>query len=184
MIKTDIGFWGDRYDILDPIGRGGMATIYRGHDLLTDRVVAIKVLREVYTTDPLVVTYFQREAKIALSLRHPNKDVTPTSMALGMVQYCAPEQARDEIASPAADVYALGAVMYEMLTGHAPFDGDTPTEVTRQHTQDTPPPPSQFNPNIPRALEEIILRCLEKEPERRYRDGNTLVRALEGLGNL
>src|SRR5579862_5862060 len=63
---------GERYQLQDPIGRGGMATIYRGRDLRMDRVVAIKILREVYSTDPKFVTRFQREAKAASSLQHPN----------------------------------------------------------------------------------------------------------------
>jgi len=63
---------GERYELLDPIGRGGMATIYRGRDTRMDRTVAIKVLREVYSTDPKFVTRFQREAKAASALQHPN----------------------------------------------------------------------------------------------------------------
>ena len=267
---------GERYQIGEPIGRGGMATIYRGQDMRMERVVAIKVLREVYSTDPKFVTRFQREAKAASSLQHPNivqvydygqtdgnyfivmeliegtdlrrylrsrgilavdraiiiahdvalglgaahrrgivhRDVKPqnvlvgrdgsikltdfgiasvykdinaerlttTGMTLGTVQYYAPEQAQGEIVSPAADVYALGIVMYEMLAGRTPFDGDTPVAVAMQHIQDMPTPPSYFNPDIPPALEGIIMRCLEKEPERRYRDGSTLARALELLG--
>src|SRR5690242_3444259 len=267
---------GDRYQLQDQIGRGGMATIYRGRDLHMDRIVAIKVLREVYSTDPKFVTRFQREAKAASALQHPNivqvydygqtdgnyfivmelvegtdlrrylrsrgvlaidraiiiahdvalglgaahrrgivhRDVKPqnilvgrdgsikltdfgiasvykdinaerlttTGMTLGTVQYYAPEQAQGEIVSPAADVYALGIVMYEMVTGHPPFDGDSPVAVAMQHTQDVPTPPSHFNPHIPPTLEEIIMRCLEKEPERRYRDGSMLARALELLG--
>jgi serine/threonine protein kinase len=267
---------GERYQLQEPIGRGGMATIYRGHDMRMDRVVAIKVLREVYSTDPKFVTRFQREAKAASSLQHPNivqvfdygqsegnyfivmeliegmdlrrylrsrgvlaidraiiithdialglgaahrrqivhRDVKPqnilvgrdgmikltdfgiasvykdinaerlttTGMTLGTVQYYAPEQAQGEIVNPAADVYALGIVMYEMLTGRTPFEGDTPVAVAMQHIQDTPLPPSQLNPHIPPALEEIILRCLEKTPEMRYRDGTLLARALEALG--
>ncbi len=267
---------GERYQIQDPIGRGGMATIYRGRDMRMDRVIAIKLLREVYSTDPKFVTRFQREAKAASSLQHPNivqvydygqsdgnyfivmeyiegtdlrrylrsrgvlatdraviiahdialglgaahrrqivhRDVKPqnilvgrdgsikltdfgiasvykdinderlttTGMTLGTVQYYAPEQAQGEIVNPAADVYALGIVMYEMLTGRTPFDGDTPVAVAMQHIQDAPIPPSQLNPNIPPALEEIILRCLEKIPEMRYRDGTLLARALEMLG--
>jgi eukaryotic-like serine/threonine-protein kinase len=267
---------GERYQLQDPIGRGGMATIYRGRDLRMDRVVAIKVLREVYSTDPKFVTRFQREAKAASSLQHPNivqvydygqsdgnyfivmeliegtdlrrylrsrgvlavdraiiiahdvalglgaahrraivhRDVKPqnilvgrdgsikltdfgiasvykdinaerlttTGMTLGTVQYYAPEQAQGEIVSPSADVYALGIVMYEMLTGRTPFDGDTPVAVAMQHIQDAPMPPRQLNPNIPPALEEIILRCLEKVPEVRFADGSVLARALELLG--
>ena len=108
--------------------------------------------------------------------------LTTTGMTLGTVQYYAPEQAQGEIVNPAADVYALGIVMYEMLTGRTPFEGDTPVAVAMQHIQDAPLPPSQLNPNIPSALEEIIMRCLEKVPEMRYRDGTLLARALELLG--
>ncbi len=267
---------GERYQLQDPIGRGGMATIYRGRDMRMERTVAVKVLREVYSTDPKFVTRFQREAKAASALQHPNivqvydygqsngsyfivmeliegadlrrylrsrgvlaidraiiiahdvalglgaahrrnivhRDVKPqnvlvgrdgsikltdfgiasvykdinaerlttTGMTLGTVQYYAPEQAQGEIVSPAADVYALGIVMYEMLTGRTPFDGDTPVAVAMQHIQDTPIAPTQYNPNIPQVLEDIILRCLEKVPEMRYRDGSALARALEVLG--
>ncbi len=251
---------GGRYQLQDPIGRGGMATIYRGQDLRMERVVAIKVLREVYSTDPKFVTCFQRGAKAASSLQHPNivqvydygqtdgkyyivmelvegtdlrrylrsrgildveraviiaHDValglgaahrrgivhrgvssqhvlvgrdgsiklTAFSMTLfGIVQYYAPEQAQDEIVTPATDVYVLGIVMYEMLTGRTPFDGDTPVAVAMQHIQDLPVPPSQYNPNIPPSLEEIILRCMKKVPEMRYRDGSQLAHALEILG--
>src|SRR5713226_7859999 len=268
---------GDRYQLQDPIGRGGMATIYRGRDMRMDRVVAIKVLREVYSTDPKFVTRSQREAKAASSLQHPNivqvydygqtdgnyfivmelvegtdlrrylrsrgvlatdraiiiahdvalglgaahrrgivhrdvkpqnvlvgrdgsikltdfgiasvyKDIDPerlttTGMTLGTVQYYAPEQAQGEIVSPAADVYSLGIVMYEMLTGRPPFDGDNLVAVAMQHIQDPPTPPRQLNPTIPPALEEIILRCLEKVPEMRFRDGSQLARALGTLGD-
>ncbi len=69
--------------------------------------------------------------------------------------------------------------MYEMLTSRLPFDGDTPVAVAMQHIHDQPLPPSQINPSIPAALEEIILRCLEKVPEMRFRDGFQLAQALE-----
>ncbi|MFL5625300.1 MAG: PASTA domain-containing protein, partial [Ktedonobacteraceae bacterium] len=108
--------------------------------------------------------------------------LTTTGMTLGTVQYYAPEQAQGEIVNPAADVYALGIVMYEMLTGRTPFDGDTPVAVAMQHIQDLPTPPTHLNPNLPPALEEIIMRCLEKVPEMRFRDGSALARALELLG--
>ncbi len=267
---------GGRYQLQGLIGRGIMATIYRGWDIRMNRVVAIKVLREVYNTSRKFVKRFQLEAKAASALRHPNivqvydygqtggnyyivmelvegtdlrhylhprgvldvgqavaiahdvalglgaahrrgivhRDVKPqnilvghdgsikltdfgiasvykdinaerlttTGMTLGTVQYYAPEQAQGEIVSPAADVYALGIVMYEMLTGRVPFDGDTPVAVAWQHIQDAPIPPSQLNPHIPPALEETILRCLEKVPKMRFRDGSQLAQALEALG--
>ncbi len=107
--------------------------------------------------------------------------LTDTGMTVGTVQYFPPEQAQGEIVSPAADVYSLGIVMYETLTGRTPFDGDNPVAVAMQHIQDPPTPPRQLNPTIPPALEEIILRCLEKVPEMRFRDGSQLARALETL---
>jgi serine/threonine protein kinase len=268
---------GDRYLLQNSIGSGGMATIYRARDLQMDRDVAVKVLSEVYSTDPKFVTRFQREARAASALKHPNivqvydygqtdgnyyivmelvegtdlrsylcsrgvlnvdraiiiahdialglgaahrrgivhRDVKPqnvligidgsikltdfgivsvykdanaerlttSGMTLGTVQYFAPEQAQGEIVSPAADVYALGIVMYEMLTGHPPFDGNSLVVVAMQHIQDQPVPPGQFNPSIPAALEEIILRCLEKVPGTRFPDGSQLARALETLGD-
>ncbi len=251
-------FLGDRYQLQDPIGRGDTAHIYRGRDLHMDRVVAVKVLREVYNTDPKFVTRFQREAKAASVLQHPNivqvydygqtegkyyiimelvegtdlrrylrsrgvldvdravsiaHDValglgaahrrgivyrniklqkvlighngsiklTTAGITLGNNQYYAPEQAKGEIVGPAADIYALGIIMYEMLTSRLPFDGDTPVAVAMQHIHDQPLPPSQINPSIPAALEEIILRCLEKVPEMRFHDGSQLAQALETL---
>ncbi len=105
--------------------------------------------------------------------------LTAFNMPLGTVgHYYAPELAQGEGVTPATDVYALGIVMYEMLTGRMPFDGDTPVAVAMQHIQDAPIPPSQFNASVPPSLEEIILRCLEKVPEMRYRDGLQLALAL------
>jgi serine/threonine-protein kinase len=274
--RGEIEVLGDRYLLQHRLGSGGMATIYRARDLRMDRTVAVKVLHEVYSTDPTFVRRFQREAKAASALQHPNivqvfdygqvdgnyyiamelvegtdlrqylrvhgvldtkraimiahdialglsaahrrrivhRDVKPqnmlmgrdgsikltdfgiasvhqdsnarrlttTGMTVGTVQYLPPEQARGQLVSPAADVYALGIVLYEMLTGRTPFDGDTPVVVATQHIQDAPIPPSQFNPTIPATLEELILRCLEKVPQMRFRDGSELARALEAIG--
>ncbi|HET8908608.1 MAG TPA: protein kinase [Ktedonobacterales bacterium] len=264
---------GDRYELGEAIGRGGMATIHKATDLRMGREVAVKILREVYSSDPKFVTRFQREARAASALQHPNivqvfdygqsgdayyivmelingadlrkylkreglltperaveiahdvalglgaahrrtivhRDVKPqnvlidedglvkltdfgiasmykeadaerlttTGMTLGTVQYYAPEQAQGEIVTPAADIYALGIVMYEMLTGKTPFDGDTPVAVAMRHIQDLPEPPSRLNPEIPRELERIILRCLEKDPRDRYPNGDALAYALD-----
>jgi eukaryotic-like serine/threonine-protein kinase len=95
--------------------------------------------------------------------------------------YYAPEQIQGGIVTPATDIYMLGMVMYEMLTGHTLFDGDTPVELAMQHIHDTPIPPSKFHSSIPPSLEEIVLRCLEKVPERRYQDGTQVAYALKTL---
>ncbi len=274
--QQEFALLGDRYQSQGPIGQDGIITTCRGWDTQLNRAVTIKVLLDEYSADPKFVTRFQREAKAASSLHHPNivqvydygqtagiyfmvmevvegtdlrrylrsrgkldidraviiahdvalglgaahrrgivhSDVKPQNvlvgrdgsikltnfgiasisnnssterlttpgMALTTVQYYAPERALGEIVTPATDVYALGIVMYEMLTGRTPFDGDTPLAVAMQHIQEPPVAPSQLNPNIPPVLEEIILRCLEKVPEMRFRDGSSLARALETLG--
>ncbi|HEY8324367.1 MAG TPA: protein kinase [Ktedonobacterales bacterium] len=268
---------GGRYRLEEPIGRGGMATIFKAVDeQMMDRLVAVKVLREVYSNDPKFVTRFQREARAASALQHPNivqvfdygqsaesyyivmeyidgmdlrrylkrrggtlpieraveigravsmglgaahrrgivhRDVKPqnimvnddglvkltdfgiasmykdadaerlttTGMTLGTVQYYAPEQAQGEMVRPAADVYALGIVLYEMTTGQTPFDGDTPVAVAMKHIQEEPEPPSAINPRIPPALERIILKCLAKDPGQRYRDGDELAATLNNF---
>jgi eukaryotic-like serine/threonine-protein kinase len=109
------------------------------------------------------------------------EELSTTGTSINNVPYYSPEQARGEIVIPAADVYSLGSVMYQMLTDHPPFDGDSPVVVAMQHIQDIPKSPSQFNPNIPTVLEEIIMRCLEKAPEMRYKDGSELASAFEAL---
>ncbi len=267
---------GERYKIGEVIAQGSMATVYRGEDLRTRRAVAIKVLREVYSTDPLLVTRFRGEMQAASSVQHPNivqiydygqsdsnyfivmelvdgtdlrrylrsrgvldmdraiiiahdvalglgaahrrgivhrdvkppdiligrdgsikltdfgsaslsantnvKRLTTPDMVVGQVQYAAPEQVMGQNVNPAADIYSLGIVMYEMLTGRPPFDGDTPVAVAMQHVHNNPTPPSRLNSNIPPAVEAVIMRCLEKDLQKRYRDGSALARALEMLG--
>jgi eukaryotic-like serine/threonine-protein kinase len=268
---------GDRYELQCLIGSGGMASIHRARDLQADRIVAVKVLHDIYSTDSQFVRRFLREARTASDLKHPNivrvydfgqtdgkyfivmellegtdlrnyltsrkvldvdrstiiahdialglgaahrrgivhRDVKPqnvligfdgsvkltdfgivsiytsanverlttSGMTLGTVQYYAPEQAQGEIVTPAADVYSLGIVMYEMLTGHPPFDGESAVIVAMKHITEEPIPPRQFNPYIPAKLENIILRCLEKEPRDRFSDGSKLARALEKFGD-
>ena len=271
---------GDRYELLQAIGRGGMATIYRAYDRRLSRMVAVKILREAFCADPKSVTRFQREALAASAVQYPNivqvfafgqssgyyyivmeliqgmdlrkylnregilsneraieiahdvalglgmahrrgivhRDVKPhnillgtdgaikltdfgiasvyTSVAderltasgtpIGTMEYCAPEQVRGQIVQPQADIYSLGAVMYEMATGQTPFAaaGSGTMAVAMQHVLDLPEPPRRFNPNMWPAFERLVLRCLEKDPPNRYPNGDALAYALEGVARV
>lgn len=96
----------------------------------------------------------------------------------GSPQYFSPEQSAGLAPSPASDVYALGVVLYEMLTAQLPFTAATPQELTRMHREMLPPSPRKLNPEIPAALEQIILKVLSKEPANRYRTADQMGRVL------
>ncbi|MEL7634934.1 MULTISPECIES: Stk1 family PASTA domain-containing Ser/Thr kinase [Sporomusa] len=251
----------DRYTILERIGGGGMADVYRAHDKLLDRSVAVKVLRSQFTDDEEFVSRFRREAQAAARLSHPNivniydvgldeqayyiimeyisgetlKDkiereaplpvetavriaieiaealehahqnnlvhcdikphnilvtrsgrikvtdfgiaraVTSSTMTnsgtiIGSVHYFSPEQAKGSAVGAKSDIYSLGIVLYEMLTGHVPFAGESPISIALKHIQEDPKPPRELNPEIPPLVEAIIMKAIHKDPAARFSD--------------
>jgi serine/threonine-protein kinase len=264
----------DRYQLLEKLGSGGMADVFRARDLMLDRIVAIKVLRKDFSSNPDFQNYFRLEARSAANLSHPNivtvhdfgfadnllfivmefipgKDlkqlirergrfsveagipliiqacaglgyahraglvhcdvkphnmlvspdgrlkvtdfgiaralatITPgerTDVVWGSPLYFSPEQAQGEAPSPASDVYSLGVVMYELLCGTPPFTASTSSELARLHVSARPIPIREYIPDIPTALEEIIMKVLSKEPSARYRTADQLGRVLLKFG--
>jgi serine/threonine protein kinase len=273
---TDATLLNDRYQLLEKLGSGGMADVFRARDLMLDRIVAIKVLRKDYSSNPDFQNYFRMEARSAANLSHPNivtvhdfgfadnllfivmefipgKDlkhlirergrfsveagipliiqacaglgyahraglvhcdvkphnllvapdgrlkvtdfgiaralatITPgehTDVIWGSPLYFAPEQAQGEAPSPASDVYSLGVVMYELLCGTPPFTASNSSELARLHISARPIPIREYIPDIPTALEEIIMKVLSKEPAARYRTADQLGRVLLKFGTL
>lgn len=265
----------NRYQIEGRIGSGGMAEVYRARDLMLERTVAIKLLRDDFSQDPTFRERFRQEAKAAANLSHPNIvtihdfgfdekqifivmeyipgtdlktilesrgslnvdesvhlmiqacagigyahraglvhcDVKPHNMIVtpdqrlkvtdfgiaralasirtqevnnvvwGSPQYFSPEVAAGHPPSPASDVYGLGVVLYEMLTGRLPFTANTAAELSHMHRTVSPTPPSQLNPLIPPALELACLKVLSKEPSSRYRTADQFGRVLISLSN-
>lgn len=264
----------NRYQLLERIGTGGMADVFRARDLMLERSVAIKILHETYSDDQSFQDRFKQEARAAANLSHPNIvtvhdfgfdhgqlfivmehipgkdlktilrqrgrysveeaiplmvqacagigyahraglvhcDIKPHNMIVtpdgrlkvtdfgiaralstilpderadvvwGSPQYFSPEQAVGEAPSPASDVYSLGVVLYEVLTGALPFTAPSSEELARMHLEENPIPPSEYIPEIPTALEEIVMKVLSKEPAARYRTADQLGRVLLRFG--
>src|SRR6185312_4013660 len=104
--------------------------------------------------------------------------LTNSGIVLGTADYLSPEQARGEILTASSDLYSLGVVMFEMLTGRPPFAGPTAVSIAMQHASAHPPMLRQFNPNIPPVIEQLVLRTLQKEPEDRFVSAAEMQQAL------
>src|SRR5665213_3476200 len=210
----------ERYELNHLIARGGMAEVYRAHDRLLDRPVALKVLFPELSIDRSFVERFRREAQAAANLSHSNivpvfdwgedtgtyfivmefidgrplssilKSAGPLSAertadigahvaaalgyahkhgaVLGTATYFSPEQAEGLGVDARSDIYSLGVVLFEMVTGRPPFLGESPVAVASKHVRDNPPAPRELNPQIPPTFEAIILKSMAKNPAHRY----------------
>lgn len=261
---------GGRYQIIERIGGGGMALVYKAQDILLNRYVAIKVLRQQFVNDEEFIRRFRREAQSAASLSHPNivsvydvgqeddvhyivmeyvegqnlneiikeraplqveesvriasqiadaldhahhnqiihRDIKPhniligrngrvkvtdfgiaravtsttitqTGSVVGSVHYFSPEHAKGVTTGEKSDLYSLGIVLYQMLTGQLPFLGESPISVALKHLQEQFEEPRKVNPMIPQSVENIILKSMRKNPNERYQSANEMLRDLE-----
>ena len=261
-----------RYELLEKIGDGGMAVVYKGKDRLLNRFVAVKILRPEFTKDATFVENFKRESQAAAGLSHPNivgvydvgregninyivmeliegdtlntiiekeapmdyrkvidiskqvasalriahknkiihRDVKPHnimvtndgvvkladfgiaravndatlstgSKIVGSVHYFSPEQARGNYVDERSDIYSLGIVMYEMLTGKVPFDGDNPVTVALKHINEEIVPPRELEPSIPPALERIVMKATSRFQTNRYANADELIQDLDNV---
>ena len=258
---------GNRYEIIEKIGNGGMATVYKATDKVLKRNVAVKILRDEFTTDDEFIKRFEVEAQSAARLTHPNivsiydvgvdgnlyyivmeliqgktlkeiivkekgplpwkwsinvsiqiasalemahrnniihRDIKPHNFiitddgvakvtdfgiakavsnstitafgtTIGSVHYFSPEHARGGFTDAKSDLYSLGVVMYEMVTGRVPFDADTPVSVALKHMQEEPVEPIELNPNLPIAVNKIIMRALQKDTTLRYQTASEML---------
>jgi serine/threonine-protein kinase len=111
--------------------------------------------------------------------RASGSDITEVGAIMGTAQYLSPEQAHGQPVTAASDIYSIGVVMFEMLTGRAPFEADSPVAVALKHVNQPAPSPREFVPSVPPELEAIVLKALAKDPERRYPDAESMMRDLE-----
>ena len=255
----------ERYEILEILGEGGMAFVYKARDTQLERFVAIKTLKPNYVNQETFVDRFKREAKTAANLNHPNivqifdwgieeepyfvmeyiegntltsiiaknrtislndilfigaqvssglhaahqkglvhrdikpgnimitpdgkvkvtdfgivslqneeSDITKTGSILGTASYISPEQAQGKPVSIESDLYSLGTVLYELITGKAPFSGDSPISTATKHLTDKPEKPSLFRRDLPKGVETAILKLLEKATYDRFKSAEDL----------
>ncbi len=257
-----------RYEVIEKIGEGGMAYVYKARDNFLNRYVAIKVLKDEFSKDEVFVKRFRTEAQSAASLIHPNivsvfdvgedkgisyivmellesktlkdyiqakgplsseltlkiavqiasaleaahkahivhRDIKPQNIMLnqnlvakvtdfgiakvantstatitsfgktmGSVHYFSPEHAKGGYTDAKSDLYSLGVVMYEMVTGKLPFDADSPVSVALKHIQEIPIEPKKINPNVSQALNQIIMKAMEKSTVNRYQTATEML---------
>ncbi len=146
---------------------------------------AVGVLHRDIKPENLILEPTGNAKLMDFGIARPIDRITPGQTQAGFVigtpQYLPPEILQGKEADPRSDLYSCGIVLYEIFTGVLPFEGPTAMEIMVKHLREEPPPPRSRWPEIPPALETAILRCLEKDPERRYRSVAELLRDLEAL---
>jgi eukaryotic-like serine/threonine-protein kinase len=120
-----------------------------------------------------------RVADFGIARAGENSDITATGSVMGTAQYISPEQAQGKPTTPSSDIYSIGVILYEALTGRVPFEGDSAVAVALKQVSETPRRPSAINPNIPPALDAVVMRALAKDPDARFKDADAFLKALD-----
>jgi eukaryotic-like serine/threonine-protein kinase len=120
-----------------------------------------------------------RVADFGIARGGENSDITATGSVMGTAQYLSPEQAQGKQTTPRSDIYSIGVILYEALTGRVPFEGDSAVAVALKQVSEKPRRPSAINPNVPPALDAVVMRALAKDPDARFRDVDAFLKALE-----
>jgi eukaryotic-like serine/threonine-protein kinase len=162
----------------------------RAVDLTAQLLCAVRYIhargiihRDLKPDNAIVATDGQLKlTDFGVACRH-ERDITQTGVVVGTVQYLSPEQIEGDPASVASDLYSIGVTLYELLTGQAPFNGDTIAVVLRAHVQEQPTPPSALNPAVSSQLDSIVIRALDKNPQGRFVNADTFISALEHEAN-
>ena len=120
-----------------------------------------------------------RVADFGIARAGENSDITATGSVMGTAQYISPEQAQGKPTTPRSDIYSIGVILYEALTGRVPFEGESAVAVALKQVSEAPRRPSAINPNVPPALDAVVMRALAKDPEARFKDADAFLRALD-----
>jgi eukaryotic-like serine/threonine-protein kinase len=120
-----------------------------------------------------------RVADFGIARAGENSDITATGSVMGTAQYISPEQAQGKETTPRSDIYSIGVILYEALTGRVPFEGDSAVAVALKQVSEAPRRPSAINPNVPPALDAVVMRALAKDPDARFRDADAFLKALD-----
>jgi serine/threonine-protein kinase len=120
-----------------------------------------------------------RVADFGIARGGENSDITATGSVMGTAQYLSPEQAQGKPTTPSSDIYSIGVILYEALTGQVPFEGDSAVAVALKQVSEAPRRPSAINPDIPPALDAVVMRALAKDPEARFKDADAFLKALD-----